>query len=117
MFLVSRSFFGSIDLDFLSQLSGISVSKNKLIEVNTDHSEPPKLTVTGKLEHVKPIEVDNFKYLQSLIDPSKGEMVKIAIPSATMAHFRGGRAGIDIEAYPNLDHFFEDLGELASDVT
>lgn len=40
-------------------------------------------------------------------------MVKIAIPSATMAHFRGGRAGIDIQAYPNLDDFFSDIGRSA----
>lgn len=28
-----------------------------------------------------------------------------------MVHFRGGRASIDIEAYPSLDAFFEDLAE------
>jgi 5-methyltetrahydropteroyltriglutamate--homocysteine methyltransferase len=66
--------------------------------------------VTGKLTWDKAIEVDNYKYLQSLVDSSKGEVVKIAIPSATMAHFRGGRAGIDIQAYPNLDDFFSDIG-------
>ena len=26
-----------------------------------------------------------------------------------MVHFRGGRAAIDIEAYPDLDEFFADL--------
>ena len=67
--------------------------------------------VTGKLVWEKPIEVENFKFLQSHIDPSNDEVVKIAIPSATMAHFRGGRAGIDIQAYPNLDDFFSDIGE------
>lgn len=41
--------------------------------------------------------------------PYSGEIVKMAIPSATMAHFRGGRASIDINSYPNLDDFFEDL--------
>lgn len=59
------------------------------------------------------------------IDPSKKEVVKVAIPSPTMVrifftynvpnrnsvqvHFRGGRSSIDIAAYPNLDEFFEDL--------
>ena len=67
--------------------------------------------VTGKLRHDKDIEVENYKYLASLIDESKGEVVKMAIPSATMAHFRGGRASIDIQAYPNIDDFFEDLAQ------
>jgi 5-methyltetrahydropteroyltriglutamate--homocysteine methyltransferase len=26
-----------------------------------------------------------------------------------MVHFRGGRAGIDIHAYPDLEEFFTDL--------
>lgn len=100
-----------LDLDFLAQLGGIGVTTNKLVEKDAADAKPPQLSVTGKLQHVKDIEVDNFKYLQSLIDPSKGEVVKIAIPSATMAHFRGGRASIDIKAYPDLDQFFEDLGK------
>ena len=32
-----------------------------------------------------------------------------SIPSPTMVHFRGGRAAIDIDAYPDLDVFFADL--------
>jgi len=96
-------------LDFLRQLGGITVTTNKLVEKDANDAKPPQLSVTGKLTHEKPIEVENFKYLESLIDASKGEVVKIAIPSATMAHFRGGRASIDIEAYPNIDDFFEDL--------
>ena len=49
------------------------------------------------------------QYLQGLIDPSTKEVVKVAIPSPTMVHFRGGRSSIDLTAYPNLDEFFEDL--------
>ena len=37
---------------------------------------------------------------------------KVAIPSPTMVHFRGGRKGIDITAYPDLDEFFEDLAQV-----
>jgi 5-methyltetrahydropteroyltriglutamate--homocysteine methyltransferase len=39
-------------------------------------------------------------------------MCVLAIPSPTMVHFRGGRASISIESYPNLDEFFEDLAEV-----
>lgn len=28
-----------------------------------------------------------------------------------MVHFRGGRSAISMEAYPNLDDFFEDLAQ------
>ena len=28
-----------------------------------------------------------------------------------MVHFQGGRQGIDITAYPDLDEFFEDLAQ------
>lgn len=106
----SRLCSAASDLDFLKQLGGITITTNKLVEKDANDARPPQLSVTGKLTHDKPIEVENYKYLESLIDPSKGEVVKIAIPSATMAHFRGGRASIDIEAYPNIDDFFEDLG-------
>jgi 5-methyltetrahydropteroyltriglutamate--homocysteine methyltransferase len=34
---------------------------------------------------------------------------KVSIPSPTMLHFRGGRAAISQEVYPNLDEFFEDV--------
>ena len=33
----------------------------------------------------------------------------MSIPSPTMVHFRGGRAAIDIDAYPDLEEFFADL--------
>ena len=29
-----------------------------------------------------------------------------------MVHFRGGRAAIDIESYPNIEDFFEDLAKV-----
>ena len=68
---------------------------------------PPQLSVTGKVRDrrralgwqahhsfqlglSKPIEVDDYNYVRSLIDPSQGYVPKINIPSPTMAHFRGG---------------------------
>jgi 5-methyltetrahydropteroyltriglutamate--homocysteine methyltransferase len=68
---------------------------------------PPKLSVTGKLRHVKNIQVDDFKYLKSQVSQTP----KVCIPSPTMVHFRGGRKAIDIEAYPEMDEFFEDLAQ------
>ncbi|KAL1704942.1 hypothetical protein EV121DRAFT_259145 [Schizophyllum commune] len=73
---------------------------------------PPQLSVTDKLGLSRPIEVDDYNYVRSLIDPLKGYVPKINIPSPTMAHFRGGRAAINIDAYPDLDLFFEDLAKV-----
>jgi 5-methyltetrahydropteroyltriglutamate--homocysteine methyltransferase len=101
-------------LDFLEQLAGVTVTG--AIVASSDAQEkvgftPPKLSVTGKLRHVKNIQVDDFNYLQSQVSRTP----KVTIPSPTMVHFRGGRAAIDIEAYPDLDQFFEDLAQCYRD--
>ncbi len=106
-----RTFF---HLDFLEKLDGVSVTG--AIEASSDAQEtvgftPPKLSVTGKLRHARNIQVDDFKYLQSQVT----KMPKVSIPSPTMVHFRGGRKAIDIEAYPDMDEFFEDLAQCYRD--
>ena len=97
-------------LDFLKKLAGVTVTG--AIDASSDAKKkvgftPPKLSVTGKLEHVQNIQVDDFIYLDSQVTP--GHTAKVTIPSPTMIHFRGGRAAIDIESYPDMDEFFQDL--------
>lgn len=94
-------------LDFLKHISGITISKNTLEQ--KEGRVPPTLSVTGKLRHEGNIEVENFKYLKSLVPESEVGRIKITIPSPTMCHFRGGRAAIDKEVYPDLEEFFSDL--------
>ena len=99
-------------LDFLKQLDGVSVTG--AIDASSDAKKkvgftPPKLSVTGKLQHVRTIQVDDFNYLKSKV--ISGQIPKVTIPSPTMIHFRGGRAAIDIESYPDMDEFFKDLAE------
>src|SRR5699024_10797867 len=53
----------------------------------------------------RPIQVADFEYLAE----QASVLPKVSIPSPTMVHFRGGRAAIDIESYPDLDVFFDDL--------
>lgn len=55
--------------------------------------------------------MDDYLFVKSCLRNPSSE-VKVAIPSPTMVHFRGGRAAIDIESYPDLDVFFEDLAEV-----
>ncbi|MFP8965748.1 5-methyltetrahydropteroyltriglutamate--homocysteine S-methyltransferase [Pokkaliibacter sp. CJK22405] len=96
-------------LDFLQQLGGVEVT-GAIHASNTTSAQqgfaPPKLSVVGPLRHKQPIEVDNFHAIQRHL--SQG-VAKVTLPSPTMVHFRGGRAAIDVEAYPDLEPFFEDL--------
>jgi 5-methyltetrahydropteroyltriglutamate--homocysteine methyltransferase len=104
-----RAFF---HLDFLRQLDGIEVTGFiKSTGAIKNGWSPPVLKVNGKLGHSKPVQLDDFKFLESAIAANKSvrATTKVAIPSPTMVHFRGGRAAIDIESYPDLDPFFADL--------
>jgi 5-methyltetrahydropteroyltriglutamate--homocysteine methyltransferase len=95
-------------LDFLQQLDGVAVTGTIAASSNaatTVHLTPPKLSVTGPLRHARNIQVDDFRYLDSIVT----ETPKVSIPSPTMVHFRGGRAAIDLDAYPDLELFFADL--------
>ncbi|WP_423822016.1 5-methyltetrahydropteroyltriglutamate--homocysteine S-methyltransferase [Salinisphaera sp. SPP-AMP-43] len=96
-------------LDFLKQLDGVSVTggiaANKSAAASEDGFTPPQLSVTGKLAHARPIQVADYQFLAAQTEATP----KVSIPSPTMVHFRGGRAAIDIEAYPELDAFFDDL--------
>jgi methionine synthase II (cobalamin-independent) len=95
-------------LDFLQQLEGVAVTGNIAASsdaATTVHMTPPKLSVIGPLRHVRDIQVDDFRYLASIVRQTP----KVCIPSPTMVHFRGGRAAIDIDAYPDLEKFFADL--------
>lgn len=96
-------------LDFLKELAGVTVTggieANPNAKVAEDGFKPPVLSVTGKLKHVKDIQVADFNYLKSIVTQTP----KVTIPSPTMIHFRGGRKSIDINSYPDMDVFFADL--------
>lgn len=96
-------------LDFLKELEGVTVTggieANPNAKVAEDGFTPPKLSVTGKLKHVKDIQVADYGYLKSVVT----QTAKVSIPSPTMVHFRGGRKSIDINSYPDMDEFFHDL--------
>jgi 5-methyltetrahydropteroyltriglutamate--homocysteine methyltransferase len=58
-------------LDFLQQLDGVTVTGAIAINPHAKAAEdgftPPKLSVTGKLRHVKNIQVDDFNFLKLII--------------------------------------------------
>ena len=74
---------------------------------------PPVMRVIDKVRHVKDIQRADFEYLKSQV--SAGRTPKVTIPSPTMLHFRGGRAGISREHYPDLEPFYEDVADAYGD--
>jgi len=101
-----RTFF---HVDFLEQLAGVVTKGAVTVKFHNRAGDvdfaPPVMSVTGKVAHVRPIQRDDFQFLASVTT----QPPKVSIPSPTMLHFRGGRAAISAEAYPDLDRFFDDV--------
>jgi hypothetical protein len=98
-------------IDFLEQLGGVKTDIPVTIK-KPDGSEelaPPVMRVIDKVRHVKDIQRADFEYLKSQV--SAGHTPKVSIPSPTMLHFRGGRAGISREHYPDLEPFWQDVAD------
>lgn len=96
--------------DFLLQLSGVEehggIAKAFKNDTGKDvHFAPPKMVVSGKIAHVKPIQLDDFNFLKSVTTKTP----KVAIPSPTMLHFRAGREGIPADVYPDMEDFYADV--------
>ncbi|MEJ5991798.1 5-methyltetrahydropteroyltriglutamate--homocysteine S-methyltransferase [Ramlibacter sp. PS3R-8] len=95
-------------LDFLEQLGGVKTDIPVTIRKpdGTEELAPPVIRVTGKVHHARDIQKADFEYLKSQV--AAGFTPKVTIPSPTMLHFRGGRAGISKDAYPELEPAFYD---------
>ena len=103
-------------IDFLEQMGGVKTDIPVTIERpdGTQELAPPVIRVIDKVRHVKDIQLADFNYLKSQI--AKGNTPKVTIPSPTMLHFRGGRAGISKDAYPELDPaFYDDVAKAYGD--
>jgi 5-methyltetrahydropteroyltriglutamate--homocysteine methyltransferase len=104
-----RTFF---HVDFLQRLQGVAISGGIATKFHTRAGDidfaPPRITVTGKLRHTQDIQTADFTFLAAMTTKTP----KVTIPSPTMVHFRAGRKGIDMQAYPDLDEFFDDLGRV-----
>src|SRR6187401_3060838 len=97
-----RRFF--FHTDFLLQLAGVAKAFHNAAGTDV-HFAPPKMVVSGKVRHVKPIQLADFEYLKGLVR----ETPKVSIPSPTMLHFRAGRSGIPEDVYPTMDEFYADV--------
>ncbi len=107
-------------IDFLEQLGGVKTDIPVTI-VKPDGTEelaPPVIRVIDKVRHAKNIQLADFQYLKAQVEALglKAATPKVTIPSPTMLHFRGGRAGISKEAYPDLDPaFYDDVAKAYGD--
>ena len=103
-------------IDFLEQLGGVKTDIPVMIEKpdGTQELAPPVMRVIDKVRHLKDIQRADFEYLQSQVNSlgKSGLTPKVTIPSPTMLHFRGGRAGISKQHYPELEpEFYDDVAK------
>jgi 5-methyltetrahydropteroyltriglutamate--homocysteine methyltransferase len=98
-------------MDFIYQLGGITKAQDNLTvqfrnAEGTLEFTPAALKVDGQVALQEPIFARDFHFLQSAVSTA---VPKLTIPSPSMVHYRGGRAAVDEDVYPELDAFWEDL--------
>jgi 5-methyltetrahydropteroyltriglutamate--homocysteine methyltransferase len=98
-------------MDFIYQLDGITKEAGEIaVKFYNEDGEieftPAALHVDGKLGVSKTIFGDDFTFLKNAVTTS---VPKLTIPSPSMVHYRGGKAAIDPQVYPDLDSFWADL--------
>ena len=98
-------------MDFIDSLGGISHAEERIrVEFHNEDGtiswEPAAMRVSGRVTLKEPIFADHFRFLQSCVTTATP---KLTIPSPSMVHFRGQRAAIDEDVYPDLDAFWSDL--------
>jgi len=100
-------------IDFLQQLGGVNTGEVTTIRRadGTEELTPPVMRVVDKVRHVKDIQRADFEFLKG----QTRRTPKVTIPSPTMLHFRGGRAGISKEHYPDLEAFYQDVADAYGD--
>jgi 5-methyltetrahydropteroyltriglutamate--homocysteine methyltransferase len=103
-------------IDFLEQLGGVKTDIPVTITKpdGTQELAPPVMRVIDKVRHTTDIQRADFEYLKSRV--AAGCTPKVTIPSPTMLHFRGGRAGISRTHYPELEpEFYDDVAKAYGD--
>jgi methionine synthase II (cobalamin-independent) len=99
-------------MDFIYQLGGVDRTDEKLMvhfrnEQGELDFESAALKVHDRVTLTDTIFGDAFAFLRDTT--SAAQTPKLTIPSPSMVHYRGGRAAIDKDIYPELDAFWTDL--------
>lgn len=90
---------------FLEQIDG--VIRSPVPTGDGKKFQPRGYSVLGKIRHVRPIEVESFKFLRSVTRMTP----KVTLPSPTML-LRANREDISQDAYPDLNEYFADVTQV-----
>jgi 5-methyltetrahydropteroyltriglutamate--homocysteine methyltransferase len=98
-------------MDFIYQLDGIDPADEEIkVEFHNEQGDieftTAALSVHDRVGLSKTIFGDAFQTLKSLTTKATP---KLTIPSPSMVHYRGGRAAIDNDVYPDVEEFWRDL--------
>jgi 5-methyltetrahydropteroyltriglutamate--homocysteine methyltransferase len=98
-------------MDFIYRLGGVHPGDDKLTVAFRDENgeltfEAPALVIDERISLPETIFGADFSYLARTTTTATP---KLTIPSPSMVHYRGGRAALDPDVYPDLDQFWEDL--------
>jgi methionine synthase II (cobalamin-independent) len=106
-------------MDFIYELDGITKEAGHIaVRFHNEKGDieftPAALHVDGRLGVSKTIFGDAFSFLRETVTAN---VPKLTIPSPSMVHYRGGKAAIDPDVYPEMDAFWADLtGAYAEEV-
>ncbi len=97
-------------MDFIYQLDGVSKAPGDLkVQFRNEAGEialtPAAMNIDGKLGVSETIFGEDFEFLKGVTNSTP----KLTIPSPSMVHYRGGRAAISEDLYPDMEGFWEDL--------
>jgi 5-methyltetrahydropteroyltriglutamate--homocysteine methyltransferase len=111
-------------MDFIYQLGGVTRSDEQ-IRVHFRNAEgdldftSAALRVDSPVRLVDTIFGEDFTFLNSVVDRAgegspeppgvRSVTAKLTIPSPSMVHYRGGRAALNPEVYPDEEQFWADL--------
>jgi methionine synthase II (cobalamin-independent) len=103
-------------MDFIYQIGGVTKAQDNLkVQFHNEEGDiewtPAALRISGRLTLETPIFANDFAFLRSVTKATP----KLTIPSPSMVHYRGGRAAIDPQVYPDLDGFWRDLEKVYAD--
>jgi 5-methyltetrahydropteroyltriglutamate--homocysteine methyltransferase len=98
-------------MDFIYQLGGINHAQEHISvqfrnAAGTVEFTPAALHVEDRVALREPIFADDFEFVQECATTATP---KLTIPSPSMVHYRGGRAAVNEDVYPDMDEFWSDL--------
>ena len=94
--------------DFLKGLDGVELYQvGDGIVFHGVKTKPESVRVTGRVGFSAHPHIDDFRFVKE----HARVMPKMTVPAPNVLHFRQGRRAISKDAYPDLDAFFDDVGD------